>query len=176
MCGALDRVGVPLGVGLLAVGVCGLPAVGGGEGCSVAGYVWAARWEAGGERQGRGLRLGGCCVRVCVRLQRGACVVRCRVRGVEEKLVVFCGPGKHFADERSYLVHLLVSGGKRVFWLWAKAYAGEDPVDGVVPAGEGCCGLGRGSFQVSGPALICVCWRWGRPRSRARSPWMASGA
>ena len=39
VCGPLGGVGVPWGVGLLAVGVCGLPAVGGGEGCSAAGSV-----------------------------------------------------------------------------------------------------------------------------------------
>ena len=32
--------------------------------------------------------------------------------GLEEKLAVFCCRGKDFADELSYLVDLLVSGGK----------------------------------------------------------------
>ena len=31
-----------------------------------------------------------------------------------EKLAVFCGRGKDFADELAHLVHLLVSSGKRV--------------------------------------------------------------
>ena len=53
------------------------------------GRVWAAGWVAGGEGQGRGLRGGGCCVSVCVRLQRCACVVSCRPGGLEEKLAVF---------------------------------------------------------------------------------------
>ena len=57
---------------------------------------------------------GVCCVVVCVRLQRRACVVSCRPGGLEEKLAVFCGRGKDFADQPAYLVHLLVSGGKRV--------------------------------------------------------------
>ena len=57
---------------------------------------------------------GGCCVGVCVRSQRRACVVSCRPGGLEEKISVFCGRGKDFADEPVYLVHLLVSGGKRV--------------------------------------------------------------
>ena len=78
------------------------------------GRVWAVGWEAGGEGQGRILRGGVCCVGVCVHLQRRACVVCCRPDGLEEKLDVFCGRGRDFADERAYLVHLLVSDGKRV--------------------------------------------------------------
>ena len=34
--------------------------------------------------------------------------------------------------------------------------APEDPVDGVVPAGEGALWSGGGSFRVSGPAYTCV--------------------
>ena len=78
------------------------------------GRVWAAGWVAGGEGQGRGLRGEGCCICVCVRLQRRARVVSCRPGGLEVKLAVFCGRGKDLADEHSYLVHLLVSVGKRV--------------------------------------------------------------
>ena len=140
VCGPLGGVGMPWGVGLDAVGVCGLPGVGGGEGClgggSVVGVcywlgawgrpvsrargardggrVWAAGLVAGGEGQGRGLCGGLCCVGVCVRLQRCACVVSCRPGGLEEKLAVFCGRGKDSADEHVYLVHVLVSGGERV--------------------------------------------------------------
>ena len=69
---------------------------------------------AGREGQGRGLRGGVCCVGVCVRLQRRACVVSCRQGGLEEKIAIFCGRGKDLADEHAYLVHLLVSGGKMV--------------------------------------------------------------
>ena len=71
-------------------------------------HVW---W--GGRRRG-GDCAGVCCFGVCVRLQRRACVVSCRPGGLEEKLAVFCSRGKDFADELAYLVHLLVSGGKRV--------------------------------------------------------------
>ena len=78
------------------------------------GRVWASRWAAGGEGHGRGLRGGVCCDAVCVPSQRRACVVSCRPGHLEEKLAVFCGRGKDFADELAYLVHLLVSGGKRV--------------------------------------------------------------
>ena len=55
---------------------------------------------------------GVCCVGVCVRLPRRACVGSCRPGGLEEKLAVFCCRGKDFADELAYLVDLLVSGGK----------------------------------------------------------------
>ena len=55
-----------------------------------------------------------CCVGVCARSPRCACVVSCRTGGLEEKLAVFCCRGKDFADELAYLVDLLVSGGKGV--------------------------------------------------------------
>ena len=84
------------------------------------GPVWVAGWGVGREGQERGLRgVGWGWVRVCrvgvwFRLQRRVCVVTCRPGSLEEKLAVLCGRGKDFADERAYLVHLLVSGGKRV--------------------------------------------------------------
>ena len=141
VCGPLGGVRVPRGVGLPSLGVCGLSSVGAGEGCpaggSVAGVcccsggwwrpvsrgpgpgrdggcVWVSGWAARGEGQGRGLRGGVCCVGVCVRSQRRACVLRCRPGGLEEKFAVFCCRGKDFADELAYLVDLLVSGGKGV--------------------------------------------------------------
>ena len=77
-------------------------------------HVWVSGWAARGEGHGRGLRGGVCCVGVCVRSQRRACVVSCRPGGLEEKLAVFCCRGQEFADELAYLVHLLVSGGKGV--------------------------------------------------------------
>ena len=55
-----------------------------------------------------------CCVGVCVRSLRRACVASCRPGGLEENLAVFCCCGKDFADELAYLVDLLVSGGKGV--------------------------------------------------------------
>ena len=39
VCGSLGRVGVPWGLGLLALGVCWVPVVWGGEGCSAHGSV-----------------------------------------------------------------------------------------------------------------------------------------
>ena len=84
------------------------------------GLVLSAGCRVAREGQGRGSH-GGlwgwdrvCCVSVCVHLQQRASVVTFRPGGLEEKLAVFCGPGKDFADESAYLVHLLVSGGKRV--------------------------------------------------------------
>ena len=79
------------------VGLCGSP----GE-------------QRGGEGHGRRLCGGACCVGVCVRSPRRACVAGCRPGGWEEKLAVFCCRGKDVADEFAYLVDLLVSGGKGV--------------------------------------------------------------
>ena len=79
------------------VGVCGPPGA-----------------KRGGEAMGGDCAGGAGCVRVCVCLQPRACVVSCRPGGLEEKFAVFRGRGKDFADEHAYLVHLLVSGGKRV--------------------------------------------------------------
>ena len=76
------------------------------------GRVWAAGWGVGREGQGRAQTGRGLCggmfgwVRVC-------CVVSSKPGGLEEKLAVFCGPGKELADEFAYL-HLMVDGGKRV--------------------------------------------------------------
>ena len=99
---------------------CAVFWAGGGGPCR--GARGCARWWAcvglrvGSERGGAGARLRGgpCCVGVCVRSQRRACVVSCRPGGSEEKLAIFCCRGKDFADKPAYLVHLLVSGGKGV--------------------------------------------------------------
>ena len=103
VCGPLGRMGVPRGVGLPSLGVCGLSSVGGGEGCSAGGSMagvcclfvragearvagpagardggreWVSRWAARGEGHGPGLRGGECCVGLCVRSQRRAYVVQ----------------------------------------------------------------------------------------------------
>ena len=55
-----------------------------------------------------------CCVGVCVRLQRRACGVSCRLGGLEERLAAFCCRGKDFTGVLAYLMDLLVSGGKGV--------------------------------------------------------------
>ena len=51
MCGSLGGVGVPWGVGFLAACVCGLPGVGGGEGCSAGGSVAGLAWLFGRVRE-----------------------------------------------------------------------------------------------------------------------------
>ena len=80
-------------------------------------------------------------------------MVSCRLGGLEEELAVFCGRGKDFAEERPYLVHLLVSDGERVRCLWAKAHAAEDPV----PAGEGVLWPGWGVLPRVWACLdLCV--------------------
>ena len=81
---------------------------------ALVGMCGSSGWAARGEGHGRGLRGEVCCVGVCVRWQRLACVVSCRPGALKEKLAVFCGRGKDFANQLTYLVHLLVSGGKRV--------------------------------------------------------------
>ena len=97
------------------------------------------------------------CVGVRACLHRHARVVSCRPEGLEEKLAVFRGRGKDFAGECAYLVHLLVGGWKRVLQGWAKAHAPEDPVDGVVPAGEGALWPGGGVLPCVGARLhLCV--------------------
>ena len=94
-------------------------------------------------------------VGVGVRLQRRACVVSCRPGRLEENLAVFCGRGKDFADKCAFLVNLLVGGGKRVLQGQAKVHAAEDPVDGVVPAGEGVLWPWGGVLLRVGACLKC---------------------
>ena len=173
-CGSLRRVFV--GCRLLAVRLArreglwracvgvqageGRPVSGGPKLCAIVGVcarVCMGHWDGVG-REGQGgwgwvhVRFVG--VRAC--LQRCARVVSCRPGGLEEKLAVFRGRGKDFADECAYLVHILVGGWKRVLQGWAKAHAPEDPVDGVVPADEGALWPRGESFRVSGPASTCV--------------------
>ena len=98
MCGPLGGMGMPWGVGLPSMGVCGLSSVGGGEGCpadgSVAGVccclggwgrpvLWGPGLRAmvgvcrspGGQREGRGMGgdgAVGCVVSVYVSARSGA--------------------------------------------------------------------------------------------------------
>ena len=74
----------------------------GARGARDGGRVWVSGRAARGEGHGRGLRVGVCCVGVCVRSQRRACVVSCRPGGLEEKLAVFRCRGKDFAEELAY--------------------------------------------------------------------------
>ena len=110
-----------------------------------------------------------CCVGVCVRSPRRACVASCRPGGLEEKLALFCCRGKDLADELVYLVDLLVSGWKgyasfalrptRLRTLWMAWY----------PQVRDCCGLGGGFGRVSVPASTCV-WAVGMARIQGTIP------
>ena len=104
---------VPGGRALL-FGRVGEARVAGPGGARDGGRVWFSGWAERGEGHGRGLRGGVCCVGVCARSQRRACVVSCKPGGLEEKLAVFFCRGKDFADELAYLVDLMVSGAKGV--------------------------------------------------------------
>ena len=177
--GSPGEVRVPRGVGLLAAGVCWLPArlvwrggsvtgvcgrsggggrarVAGPGAVRVAGRVWAIGW--GMRRDGQGVwgwvGVRCACVHIC--LPWCFCVVSCRAGGWEEEVAVFRGRSADLSNACAYLMHLLVGRGKRVLQGCAKAHAPEDPVDGVVPAGEGALWSGGGSFRVSGPAYTCV--------------------
>ena len=116
-----------------------------------------------------------CGVGVWARLQRRACVVTCRLGGLEEKLALFCGRGKDFADECAYLVHLLVGGGKRVLQWWANVHAAEDPVDGVVSAGEVVLWPG-GRVRPRGGACLDLCVGAGDGADPGHGPcgWLAA--
>ena len=125
----------------------------GARGCArwwacVGHWVGSGKGGAGGV----GLRLPAVCwctcslAAVCMcgviqarRCGGGSCILSQLRRGFYRCVCVFGVP--------------LGRGGSRVFQGWAKAHAPEDPVDGVLPAGEGVLWPGRGrSFRVSGPA------------------------
>ena len=117
-------------------------------------------WAMGGEwvrREGQGVWdcVSVRCVGIRVRLQRCISVVSCRPRSWEEELAVFCGRGDYFADAFAYFVYLLVGGGKRVSQAWARAHAPENPVDGLVPAGEGA--LWSGATAVCAHCVWSAC-------------------
>ena len=153
--GPLGGVGVPLGVELLSAGVCGLSSVGGGEGCPAGGCVAGVCWCSGGwgrpvsrspgvraivgvcgslgeQREGRGMggdRAVGCVVSVYVSARRGALAWPVVGHAVWMRRL----PSSAAAARISQT-------SLRIWWTsWSvvgRGYA-EDPVDGVVPAGEG---------------------------------------
>ena len=133
---------MPRGVGFLAAGTCGLPAVGGGEarlaegslagvcGClggggegHVAGpgavHALGVCGPLGGEwgRRGRGCGAGVACgVSVHVSACSSALVWSVVGQGgLEEGLAVFSGHGEGFADTIAYLVDLLAMVGRGYF-------------------------------------------------------------
>ena len=139
------------------------------------GRLWATRWGVERERQRRRLRAGlwgwgcACCVGVCVRLQRRACVVTCRPEGLEEKLAILLGRGKDFADECAYLVHLLVSSGKRYCGAGLRSTRRRTLLMAWYPQLRGCSGLGGGSVLVPGTAWTCV-WAVGMAQIQGTFP------
>ena len=138
------------------VGVCGPPG-----------------WKWGGTHRG-----GGCvwglwgwgrvyCFSVCVRLQRRACVVTRRPGSSEEKLAVFCGRGKDFADERAYLGTSWSVVGRGYCSAGLRSMRQRTLWMAWHPQARGCCGLsGDLSACLGLPRLVFG--RWGWPRSRAR--------
>ena len=202
VCGPLGGVGVPRGVGLPSVGVCGLSSVGGGEGCpagtSVAGVCcclggWGRPVSRGlrvramvgvcgspaGQREGRGMNVDcavGRVVSVYVSARSGALAwsvvgwaiwrrsspsSAAAARISQTSLRIWCtswsvvGRGYASSGLRPTRLRTLWMADTRRWW------------SAVVWGGglSACPGLPR-----------FVCGRWGWPKSRARFPWMASGA
>ena len=200
--GPLGGVGVPRGAGLPSMGVCGLSSVGGGEECLAGGSVAGVCWCSGGrgrpvsrgpgvramvgvcgssgeQREGRGM--GGDCaagyaVLVYVSARSGALAWSVVGRAVWRRSL----PSSAAAARISRM-------SLRIWWTsWSvvgRGYAssGLRPTRlrtlwmAWYPHVRECCGLGGGLAACPGPPRFLF-WRWGWPKSRARSPWMASGA
>ena len=188
VCGPLGGVGVPWGVGLPFVGVCGLLSVGGGEGCPAGGSVagvccclagWGRPVSQGsgvhpmvgvcgspaGQRGRRGM--GGDCaegdvVSVYVSVSSGVLVWPVVGRAVWRKSLPSSASGQGF--RRRACVFGAPLGQCWEEGLLALSYIprGEDPVDGVVPAGEGVLWSGGGgpSACLSLPRFVCGRLRW----------------
>ena len=202
VCGPRVRVGVPWGVGLPSMGMCGLSSVGGGEGCPAGGSVAGvcccfSGWgrpvsqgpgvramvglcgSPGGKRGGRGMGgecVGGCVVSVYVSARSGALVWSVVGRAVSRRSSPSSAAAGRISQTsvRSWCISWSVVGRgyassgpsptrQRTLWMaWS-------------PQVRECCGLGGGPSACLGLPRF-VCGRWGWPKSRARSPWMASGA
>ena len=213
LCGGGVRVtgpaGVLWGVGLPAAGACGLPGVGGGEGCSAGASVagvcgclggWGrpvsrgpglhtmvgmcgppgGKW--GGRGRGWGC-VGGCgagvvCVlSVYVSACSGAAVWSLVGQAVWRRSLPSSAATARISQMsvRIWCTSWSVVGrgycsaglrSMRRWTLWMAWY----------PQVRGCCGRGGGGLSacLGLPRLVCGRWVW--PRSRARSPWTASGA
>ena len=183
VCGPPGGVGVPRGVGLPSVGVCGLSSVGGGEGCPAGGSVagvccCSGGWgravsrrpgvratvgvggSLGGQREGRGMGgycAVGCAVWVYVFARSGALAWSVVGRAVWRRSL----PSSAAAARISQT-------SLRIWWTsWSvvgRRYAssGLRPTRlrtiwmAWYPQVRECCGLGGGFGCVSGPASICV--------------------
>ena len=199
VCRPLAGVGVLRGVALPSTGVCGLWSVGGGEGCLVGGSVAGVCCCLGA--WGR-LVLRGPGVRAMVGVcgspgeQRegwgmgGDCVVGCAVSvyvSARSGALAWSGVGR--AGWRRSLPSSVAAArisqtNLRIWWSsWSvvgRGYASS----GLRPtrlrtlwtAWYPHCGLGGGGLAACPGLPQFVCGLWGWPKSRARSPWMASGA
>ena len=177
LCGPLGGMGVPWGVGLLAVGVCGWPDVGGGERCPAAGSVagvccglggwgrpvsWGPGLRAtvgvcglpGVSRGGRGRGgycAGGCVVSLCVSACSGVLVWSVVGRAVWRRGLLSSAAAARISQMSMRILctsWLVVGRGYASFGLRPRRRR-------ILCMAWECCGLGGGSFRVSGPASIC---------------------
>ena len=200
--GPLGGVGVPRGAGLPSAGVCGFSSVGGGEGCPAGGCVAGVCWCSGGwgrpVSRGPGVRamVGVCGSPVEQREGRGMgwdCAVGCAVsvyvsacRGALAWAVVGWAVWRR-SLQSSAAAARIPQTSLRIWWTsWSvvgRGYAsfGLRPARlrtlwmAWYPQVRECCGLGGGLVVCPG-LLRLVGGRWGWPKPRARSPWVASGA
>ena len=188
--------------GFLSAGVCGLSSVGGGEGCPAGGCVAGVCWCSGGwgrpvsrgpgvramvgvcgspveQREGRGMG-GDCAVGCAVSVYVSAC------RGVLAWAVVGRAVWRGSLPSSAAAARISQTS-LRIWWTsWSvmgRGYASFGLRPGRLstlwmawyPQVRDCCGLGGGGLVVCpGPPRL-VCGRWGWPKPRARSPWVASG-
>ena len=202
VCGPLGGVGVPRGVGLPSLGVCGLSSVGDGEGCpaggSVAGVCCCLGASGRPVSRGPGPRAmvgvcgspGGQRERRCM---GGDCAVGCVVSfyvsarsGTLAWSVVGRAVWRRSFPSSSAAARISQTSLRNWWTSWSvvgRGYAssGLRPTRlrtlwmAWYPKVRDCCGLGRGFAACPGLPRF-VCGRWGWPKSRARSPWTASGA
>ena len=110
-----------------------------------------------------------CCVGVCLRSPRRACVASCRPGGLEEKLAVFCCRGR------------ISQTSLHIWWTsWSVVGRGYASL-GLRPTRlrtlwnawylqvRDCCGLGEGFGRVSGPAPTSV-WAVGMAQTQGTVP------
>ena len=196
VCGPLGGVVVSRGAGLPSVGACGLSSVGGGEGCPAGGSVAGVCWCSGGwgrpvsrgpgvramvgvcgspgeQREGRGMGGDcalGCAVSVYVSARSGALAWAVVGRAVWRRSLPSSAAAARISQTslriwwtswsvvgRGYASFGLRPARLRTLWMaW-------------YPQVRECCGLGGGSFRVSGPASICV-WAVGMAQIQGTVP------
>ena len=194
--GPLGGVGVPRGAGLLSASVCGLSSVGGGERCPAGRCVEGVCWCSGGwgrpvlrgpgvramvgvwgspveQREGRGMGgdyAVGCAVSVYVSALRGALAWPVVGRAVRRRSLPSSAVAARISQTSLQIWWTSWSVlGRGYASVWAKTRAVEDPVDGVVPAGEGLLRSRGGFGGASGPASTCV-WAVGMAQTQGTVP------